>query len=98
MNKEQHEPERVQRLVDKHLDDYELKSFTATQEALKKEMEGKGCGCHTCKHLVVREMNRWVDWLAKENAEFLTHYRVNEKGLIEGFIPAKEKNGAGKAC
>ena len=80
-------------LADEHLDEYELNSFTKAQAALEKERQGEGCGCNNCLKLVCKTMNGWVDWLGKENAIYLVHYRVKtERGklVVEEYLPANE--------
>lgn len=49
--------EKATRVIDK----YVQKQAETALNRVKKEQHGNGCGCSTCAHLWVKEINYWLE-------------------------------------
>ena len=68
---------------------YTKRKYIEAHERLLAEMEESkdACGCKNCKHEIVRNFNKWTDWIAGDESDKYPHYRVNSNLKIEEYIP-----------
>lgn len=87
-----HDDERID-LVSRMLaygDYYMEKKFLEDFEEMQKLLRDEGCGCGSCMKNIVRNMNRWVDFL-NLGGDDLFHYEIDwSKGKPRVVTPEEQ--------
>ena len=68
--------------AERHVDQHATKEWKKAYARLLKEQHGQGCGCSTCKHLAVDEVNSWTDWISFGD-ESVPRYEIDIDGEID---------------
>lgn len=59
---------RIHRQAEEIVSDYSTKRWVGANRRFNREKHGKGCGCLSCAHRVVRNRNEWDEFVSKGNS------------------------------
>ena len=80
-------PYDVQRAADRVVTSYVNRKWGIALQNLFKEKNKQGCGCRSCAHKVVREVNSWTRFgIENEQIADEKSYHVDENGIIRRNI------------
>lgn len=51
--------------AEEFVEQYANKKFNNAFQKVQREQHGKGCGCNSCKHFSVKEVNSWAEYISR---------------------------------